>query len=295
MEQRLAFWYRLIMEMLDTARNAAFEKAPWLRLHDMALGKARTVPTMLTQDEQKLYFWLTAFWAEGTGAVVDLGCFVGGSTARLAEGASLSGCGSKINAFDRFTANEGLKERMLYAKGVAAFEGNDILPVAQDLLSPWSDRVSLCRGEIEEMDWTGGDIEILVMDASKQAGTMDRMSRKFMPHLQPGKSLLIQQDFLHWSQPWVPAQMELLAEFFEPMAFVERDTLVFLCSSVPDDAAMEAASTDRLSDSELLDLLKSAQARYATLGWGLTDRLEEVVLGLLANPGKRAAFQFKRS
>lgn len=260
----------------------------------MALGRSRLVPTMLTAQEQALYFWLTSQWAEGVGAVVDLGCFAGGSTARLAEGLRVAGLDSEVHAFDRFTAHEKAKQGLLYANGIAPFEGEDIFGLAQDLLAPWQDRVVLNRGEIETLGWDGGDIEILVMDASKEAAKMDRMAETFLPHLIPGRSLVVQQDFLHWSQPWVPVQMELLSGCFQPLAQVPRDSMVFLCTERPDAAALDAARTEALSDAQMFDLLKSAQSRCAASGWGLTDALEEMVLALLANPGKRAAHKFKR-
>ncbi|MDV7144994.1 hypothetical protein R3X27_20120 [Tropicimonas sp. TH_r6] len=249
---------------------------------------------MLTLQEQLLYFWLSAFWAEGAGEIVDLGCFAGGSTARLAEGAQAAGLKSGLHGFDRFTAHERAKEGLLYANGVAPFEGEDILPLARQLLAPWGKRITLHRGEIDQMTWAGGPIEILAMDASKRAETGDRMAASFLPHLIAGRSLLVQQDLLHWSQPWVVAQMELLSAYFRPLAHVERDTVVYLCVADPDPTAIAIAQTAELSDEEVFDLIKSAQARFASLGWGLTERLEQMVLGLLANPGQRAAHRFKR-
>ena len=177
------------MEQNDQPRNAAFDVAPWSRLLERALGPARKVPTMLSAEEQLLYYWIAAFWAEGAGEMVDLGCFAGGSTARLAEGARVAGLTTGLHAFDRFTAHEAAKEGLLYQNGIAPFEGDDILPLAQSLLSPWGERVHFHRGEIDQMSWDGGSIEVLVMDASKKAQTMDRMSETFMPHLLPGRSL----------------------------------------------------------------------------------------------------------
>ncbi|MFD0981209.1 class I SAM-dependent methyltransferase [Tropicimonas aquimaris] len=261
-------------------------------LMDRALGKARAVPTMLGAEEQRLYFWLAAFWAEGTGEIVDLGCFAGGSTARLAEGLDVSGHDARVHAFDRFTAGEDVKRSILYPQGITPFEGADILPLAQDLLAPWGDRIRFHRGEIDEMAWCGDPIELLIMDASKAADTMDRMAEAFLPHLVPGRSLLVQQDFLHWSQPWVPVQMERLSEFFTPLVHVPRDTLVFLCHRTPTRQDLCRSRTADLSDKDLLGYLEMAHERYAD--WGLAARLDETIRGLRANPGKRRAFQFRR-
>lgn len=273
-------------------RTAAFAARPWARLLERVLGHAADVPTMLSMEEQKLYYWLTAFWAEGAGEIVDLGCFAGGSTARLAEGQRVAGRARGVHAFDRFTAGEEVKAQILYAQGLAPFEGEDILPLARDLLRPWAPTVTFHRGEIDRMTWEGGPIEILVMDASKAAETGDRMAEIFFPHLIPGQSLLVQQDYLHWSQPWVPAQMERLAAHFRPLAHAERDTMVFLCETVPSAAQLEAARTAAMEDTALDASLASAEARFAD--WGLAPRLADMRAGLAANPGKRRAYQFKR-
>ena len=273
-------------------RMAALAARPWVRLLDRALGQARDVPTMLSVEEQKLYYWLAAFWAEGAGAIVDLGCFAGGSTARLAEGARVASHGGAVHAFDRFTADETAKARILYPQGVTAFEGTDILPLARRLLAPWEARLTLHRGEIEAADWTGGPIELLVMDASKTAETGDAMAEIFFPHLIAGRSLIVQQDYLHWSQPWVPAQMEALAEFVRPVAHAPRDTVVFLVERVPDAAALAAARIADLDDAALDAHLASAAARLE--GFGLAPRLAEMRAALAANPGERRAFAFTR-
>ncbi|MDT0682233.1 hypothetical protein RM543_06020 [Roseicyclus sp. F158] len=271
---------------------AAFAKAPWEGLGRRALGDARAVPTMLSEAEQKLYYWLAAFWCEGAGEIVDLGSFAGGSTARLAEGHRAAGLESGIHAYDRFTADEKVKSSILYKQGIAPFEGEDILPLAQSLLGPWAPAITYHRGEIDEMTWSGGPIEMLVMDASKAAGTMDAMSAAFMPHLVPGRSLLVQQDYLHWSQPWVPAQMERMASCFRPIAHAPRDTLVFLCTAPVTSDILEAGRTATARDEALLSDLETARER--SRDWGLADRLQETIDGLRANPGKRRAFQFKR-
>lgn len=272
--------------------TTALVKAPWIHLPAQAIGAARKVPTMLGAEEQRLYHWLTAEWAEGTGDVVDLGCFAGGSTARLAEGHRVGRLRSTIHAYDRFTADEAAKEGTLYAQGIPHFEGNDILPLARRLLGPWGNRVLLHRGEIDRMRWKGGPIELLVMDASKSAETADQMARTFFPHLIPGRSLVVQQDFLHWSQPWIPVQMELLPLHFTPLVHVPRNTIVYLCERAPDTRTLDATRTSRMTDDLLLAYLERSYRRFAP--WGLGDRIEDTIRSLRANEGRRKAFQFRR-
>ena len=273
-------------------RTEALAARPWTRLLARTLGGARAVPTMLSGEEQKLYYWLAAFWAEGAGEIVDLGCFAGGSTARLAEGRAAAGHAGGVHAFDRFTADARAKAAVLYPAGVAPFEGADILPLAQALLAPWAPAVTFHRGEIDRMGWAGGPIELLVMDASKTAASGDAMAATFFPHLMAGASLVVQQDCLHWAQPWVPAQMARLAGCFRPVAHAPRDTVVFLCERVPrpDEIAQAriAGSDDAAIDADLA----AARARLAPLGLGA--RIDDSRAALAANPGKRRAFEFTR-
>ncbi|MCB2131987.1 MAG: hypothetical protein KDD96_06205, partial [Rhodobacteraceae bacterium] len=80
-----------------------FSGTPWRDIADQIPQRARAVPTMLKAEEQALYFWIARDWAKGAGAIVDLGCFAGGSTARLAAGAEAAGYAAEIHAYDRFS------------------------------------------------------------------------------------------------------------------------------------------------------------------------------------------------
>ena len=212
-----------------------FKDAPWEALDPALLAQAAKVPTMLAPEEQQFYFWATSEWMQDKGAVVDLGCFVGGSTARLAAGHQLAGHKGLIHAYDRFGANEAVKEYILYAQGIAPFKGNKTLDLAIDLLTPWTERISLHPGQIEDQIWEDGPIEILVLDASKTIPNMDAMTRTFFPSLIPGRALVVQQDYLFWRLPWIAIQMELLADYFTPVACVPEHTIVFMNTKQIDD------------------------------------------------------------
>ena len=56
-------------------------RRPWrdLTLPSDAVG----IPTMLSKDERRLLYGLAREHASGEGAIVDAGCFLGGSTAAL--------------------------------------------------------------------------------------------------------------------------------------------------------------------------------------------------------------------
>ncbi len=270
--------------------TAVFDARPWAALTDADLGAAAAVPSMLSPGERRFYLWLAEHWATGAGAIVDLGCYVGGSTAYLAEGLRRAGRAQPIHAYDRFRTSEALKRDFLYPVGIAPFSGEDIGALAAGLLAPWQPGIALHPGEIAEASWGGEPIEILAIDAAKTAADADAMAEIFFPHLIPGRSIVVQQDYLHWKAPWIPLQMEGMADCFAPLAFCPRDTVAFLCTAPVDAAARAAGRARGRRDREVQAALAAAAARLAPLGLGA--RLEKTAEGLRRNPHKRRAKDF---
>ncbi|PTN03259.1 methyltransferase family protein [Rhodovulum imhoffii] len=278
-----------MVQKLSAAQT--FAQAPWAQLDASVLTRARSVPTMLNPAEEKLYYWLAAHWLRGTGDIVDLGCFAGGSTARLAEGLRAGRHPGHIHAFDRFTARPRNKENILYPHGIAPFSGHDILPLARRLLAPWDDLVTLHPGEIEDNGWQGRPIELLTIDAGKTAASADAIAEIFFPHLLPGQSIVVQQDFFHTSQPWLAAQMQRLSAFFTPLALCKQTAMVFQCRTRPDTPSLHAARTARLTDDDLVADIRSAQKwlRRYSRPW----RFLHLTQAVEKNPGAREAWRFR--
>lgn len=272
-----------------TARDfSLFDESPWLAGGPAKLGPARQVPTMLAHEEAQLLHWLTASWTEDWGAIVDLGTFAGGASARLAQGLAEAGKSAQVHGYDRFGIDEQTKARLLYPAGAAPFEGPDLLPTARDLLAPWSDHIQLTKGDLSEARWDGGAIEVLVVDASKSTATLDAIARVFYPALRPG-SIIVHCGALHWREPWVMAQMRLLEPYFTPLAHAHDTSLVFGCTTTPDAMALRDARTEALSDAALRATLKSTRAVYE--GFGASDQLDQAIAGLARSPGVRTAWK----
>ncbi|WP_371225235.1 class I SAM-dependent methyltransferase [Roseovarius sp. 2305UL8-3] len=268
-----------------------FAQRPWLALDDSDLGGARGAPSMLNPEEARFYVWLSRTMAGVDGAVVDLGCFAGGSTAYLAEGTRQGGGQAQIHAFDQFAASEKVKERQLYSKGVAPFDGTDILPLAQQVLAPWAPNVHFHKGRIEDSVWEDGPIALLVLDASKTSETMDQMAAIFFPHLIPGQSIIVQQDELHWKEPWIAVQMEAFADHFEPLCHVPGGTVAYRCIKAIDQAALANGAVDGMSDQDMIAALSLAAERLSFLN--VADKLARQQEAIRLNPGKRKSWSFK--
>jgi hypothetical protein len=264
------------------------------------------VPTMLTFLEQSYYVWLTKSYASGAGAIVDLGAFAGGSTACLAEGVAQAGRSETVHSFDKFLLLDFERFKTRYNQyigrspardapfdppGLPRAQGKDFLPIVRHFLSPWSGKVELHKGQIEDLPWSGGPIEILVLDASKTAATMDRMSATFFPHLRPG-ALVVQQDLLRAQQPWIAAQMALLEAYFEPVAHVPRHSVTYLCTAPVPQAVMQALSVHALQDKEIIAALR--RAKQSLKPFKVDGDLRLQIRAVKENPGIRDAFQMKK-
>lgn len=262
-----------------------FDTKPWLGDAFAVPTGAAAVPTMLSDEEGQLLYWLTAEYATGAGAVCDLGCFAGGSTARMAAGIATSGHDAHLHAFDNFTIQDGQKEQYLYTAGITPFEGEEMLHAVKQLLAPWESFTTLHPGDIRETSWRGDPIEILFIDAGKTPHTADAIARRFMPYLIPNRSIVVQQDYLHWRQPWIPVQMELLSKIMEPVAWCRRGSVAFLVTDTVTDAAIDAASLDHLDDAAMTDLLRRALQRFPERRQ--RAQLARCIMGLQDFPGAR--------
>ncbi|MEI4486944.1 hypothetical protein V8J36_12160 [Frigidibacter sp. MR17.14] len=274
-----------------TEPTQIFAARPWA--DRAAEGPARRVPTMLTEEERQYYAWLCRDWMQGAGEVVDLGCFAGGSTAWLATGHAAAGHPGLVHAFDFFTVSEDLKAALLYPAGIAPFKGEDMLALSRALLEPWDARVTFHRGNLLAKRWPAEDpVEILVIDAAKSTALADHIARQFFPALIPGRSVVVQQDFLHRVQPWLPAQMELFAEFFEPLAHLPDASVSFLCRKVPSAGEIAARQLEGRDDAALTALIMEASARLAPLC--PAPRFARQCQSLAEAPGTRLSWKFPR-
>lgn len=274
--------------MSDAATIAArFAGRPWRNVPRSAFGRAAAIPTMLHERERRFYLWAARDWAEGVGEIVDLGCFLGGSTAHLAEGRAQAGREEPIHGYDRFRLDAALGRRFL---GVGSPLSNTCDAVA-GMLAEWTPPIHLHRGDLAQAVWERGPIEILAIDAAKTAEVADRIAATFFPALIPGRSLVIHQDLLHWRQPWLPAQMAWMHDAFLPVARAGRDLVAYICTDRPSADILAAGRVTRRRDPELAAGLDQAAEDLRDLVD--PDRLAMQQDTLAANPNRRRSKDFR--
>jgi len=234
--------------------------------------------TMLSVAERRLLYWLGAEHARGDGAVVDAGCFVGGSTVALAEGLRVNrrAGDAYVDAFDRFTVDEFMATAYLAGHGLQA--GDSFRPVFDANTAAVRDLVVVHEGDLAEADWDERPIDVLFVDIAKTWEINDVVIRRFFGWLEPNRSIVVQQDMAHALCPWLAITMELLADHFELLGYVEHNSLVYRCRApIPPGAVPH--SLRALPDDRKLALLERATGRFE----GVPAALLSCALAVLLN------------
>lgn len=270
---------------------AEYAARPWRRIVPDDLGPAAQVPTMLTAEESQLYHWLGRR-VQGDGAVVDLGAYAGGSAARLLSGLSAAGRTNAVHSYDRFRSSRAFWAKFMPDEPLPEADDADLLPVVKRHLKPWGKQVVLHVGDIGDKRWEGGPIEILSVDAAKGSAMADHIAEEFFPALIPGRSILVQQDYLMAVQPWLCAQMVGLRDQFLPLAHVPKVGLVFLCVAPVTAAALVAGRVDDLTDGKLMQRIRAAADWHE----GMVARpfFRAMLDQIKAHPGVRLGWQMRR-
>jgi len=183
--------------------------------------------TMLSGEELLLLRWLAKNCYTGQGSLLDCGCFLGGSTISLAEGLKESvATTKKLHSFDLFVA--GPFEGKAYAKE-GLEEGKNFRALFEKNIAGVKDYVEVHEGDITQSSMPEGDVELLFIDCAKATPVNDFFVSKLFPRLIPGKSIVIQQDYLYPALPWVHITMEYFSEYFELLTSTDVNSVVYGC------------------------------------------------------------------
>ena len=153
-----------------------------------------TVDGLISAAEQRYLYWLTSSMYAEEGAVVELGSWFGRSAIALGAGLRDSGRSTPLHCFDRFRWNPAFASSIKIAD-VRLPDGGDFIPYFLSNVLPVYPHVHATKTTIEELEWDGGPIEILFVDAPKTFADLTKTLLVFGPHLTVGRSLVVLQDF----------------------------------------------------------------------------------------------------
>jgi len=230
---------------------------------------------MICSHELKFLYYLTKFYYTRSGAIVDLGPLAGSSTYAM-----LSGLGSgPVYSYDLWA----------FCTGWEMFTGGKTLPLGTDIQSyfhanvaVFGDRVVAHKGDLRDVRWTGGPIEILFIDAAKSPELMRHLADEFLPKLMVG-AYVLQQDWVSAGTPWIHVAMGKLRRYFEIVDSPEGGTVCFRVVEPIPEGALDAAS--QVSDAEHFE----AAIRILPGYHGLCVRLSQAHHAILSGNERLAA------
>jgi len=173
--------------------------------------------TMLSLNERRLLHWLAReFDLSRDDTIVDLGCFLGGSTVSLAAGIQhnphFSEGQVRIHSYDIFAVPD--DETYLRYIGHDLRPGMSTLPLFLEALGDARKDVFIHCGDFMFASAPPGPIGILFVDIAKNWELNDVVVSRFFSRLVPGRSLVVQQDYNDHSCPWINVTMGLFRDYF---------------------------------------------------------------------------------
>jgi hypothetical protein len=243
-------------------------------------ARLRDLPTMLTEAERALLYSLGRELDEGQ-CIVDAGCFLGGSTTALALGASERRSAPRrvVHSYDLFLVD--WSARTVYPDLIGdREEGADLLPVFEEVVgNDLLAYVEVHPGDLLTHTWGGDPIGVLFVDVAKSWTLCDHVSHQFFPALVPGRSVVVQQDYVHEWLPWIHITMQLLEGFVERVTVVPgAPSVVFRCTRKISSADLPPVLRDLPAD-RLEDLFDRAVTPYAGEDRAILECARAVLLG----------------
>jgi hypothetical protein len=152
--------------------------------------------------------------------------------------------------------------KRLFKRGPVPVDGDSLLPRFQANIKPWASSVRVYPGDILAYQWSGAPIEILFIDVAKTWEIQRHLQREFFPHLIPGVSVVVQQDYFFVSCYWIHLIMESLSDCFRPAHVTEGPTLGFdVVAPVPRQKLL-VDYEHAFSKSEAVELMDRSIARF---------------------------------
>ena len=203
-------------------------RRPWrgIELPPDAVG----IPTMLSKTERRLLYALARDYASVDAAIIDAGCFLGGSTAALLAGLRdrpERWTGPPVVSYDLFQV-EAYTIAKFFTDNPAVRVGDSFRQEFDRYTGRFGVPHEVREGDIAEIGWTGGAIDVLFLDLLKSWEVNDAVLRDFFPWLRPGRSVIVHQDYGSGWVPWIPITVELMRDSLRAIDSMEWGSHVFL-------------------------------------------------------------------
>jgi hypothetical protein len=217
------------------------------------------IPAMTTDAERECYYRL-AKEAAGKGTILELGAWMGASTAYIAAGIRDSGVERKALVFDKFQSKPGhiRKVKEFYSK-----RNIDKAPIGPCMetfkanLGGLMKFVGPRQGQIEQtikQPWTKDSVSLLITDAPKRVPQISAVLTALKGAMQVG-SIMAWQDFCHFPSYEIPACLYRIRDHIEFVeAVVPGTTLVFRVKSqwIKEEVSLDALALSKWTPEEIV-------------------------------------------
>jgi hypothetical protein len=182
--------------------------------------------TMLTPYELCMLESYARELFTGSGRIIDLGCWCGGTTASLASGLrhNKTARGNRVvESFDIFKWEAWMDPIANQINMPSRYNDGDIF--AEDVeknLHRYAGLFKLIIADLATYVPEREGIEFLFVDAMKDWRLADQITREYFPLLLPGQSIVVQQDFAFYSSIVMTNHLVMwyFRDYFEPIYHV---------------------------------------------------------------------------
>lgn len=178
---------------------------------------AQAIPAMTSDAERRCYYRL-AREAAPAGAVVELGAWLGASTAYIAAAMRDAQVATRAQVYDRF-----IWKASAHNKKAGGPIPTTQLEAFRQNLGPLMAYVDVHQRELVGSTWNGGPVALLVCDAPKRIKEISAVLTTFAAALQPG-AIMAWQDFGYFPSYDIPAALMRLGDRVELVEAVHPGT-----------------------------------------------------------------------
>lgn len=237
---------------------------------------------MISAEEKRYLNWLGSCHWTGSGEIVEIGPWLGGSTYCLASGmaANPKRGERRLHCFDNFLWRPFMADRAPLPLG----NGDSFEPYFRANLREFEELICVHRSSLADdanshdhwaktnrdvepksplVSWpVGSPVEVLFVDGAKSWDGFRHLLVTFANSLLPGVSLLVMQDYKDWAAYWIPAMLELFGDKIEIVHTLPSNTVTFAVTQPisEHDAARIPAFSD-IAESTCIGLVDSARKR----------------------------------
>jgi len=222
----------MLRQIRERLRKVSFLHHIYMRLK-RRLSRELLGMTALTEQQYLSSYGETGY--KGIGEVVDLGCWLGSTTIPLTNGLlknpHFRGTGRKLHSYDLFEWFDWMESSVAGSELAGRYrEGDSFVDEFNKRIEPIADHVEVYAGDLNQIGWSGREIEFLLVDAMKGWDLAASITKDFYPSLIAGQSLVFHQDFAHHFTPWIHLIQWKLRDHFEYVEEVPNSqSVVFKC------------------------------------------------------------------